>query len=91
LAACRRALASPDFQLLVRWGQSGSSGAVLTACRRALASPDFQLLVRCEEKCDCGSGEERGKCCHTQAPPEDGGVLWPHFHMCECSIPVSVS
>ena len=23
-----------------------------------------------------------------RAYPEDGGVLWPHFHLCECSDPV---
>lgn len=54
------------------------------ACRRVLNTPDFQLLVRGEESCDCGSGEMRAKCCFTEARPEEGGVLWPHFHLCTC-------
>lgn len=61
------------------------------ARRRTLGSPDFQLLVRAEEACDCGSGLHRSMCCHTMCPPEDGGILWPHFHMCQCSDEVCPS
>lgn len=49
-----------------------------------LNTPDFQLLVRAEETCDCASGEMRAKCCYTEARPDQGGVLWPHFHLCTC-------
>ncbi len=52
--------------------------------RRVLNSPDFQLLVRAKENCDCGSGEDRASCCHQEVHPEQEGVLWPHFHLCEC-------
>ncbi|EIE19153.1 hypothetical protein COCSUDRAFT_20093, partial [Coccomyxa subellipsoidea C-169] len=47
-------------------------------------APNFQLLVRAEETCDCASGEMRAKCCYTEACPDQGGVLWPHFHLCTC-------
>ncbi|CAL8464574.1 g4109 [Coccomyxa elongata] len=56
----------------------------MRAYRRVLNTPDFQLLVRSEEKCDCGSGSIRAKCCYTEARPGEGGVLWPHFHLCTC-------
>eukprot|EP00879_Flechtneria_rotunda_P017956 GHRR01018820.1.p1 GENE.GHRR01018820.1~~GHRR01018820.1.p1 ORF type:complete len:1037 (+),score=418.95 GHRR01018820.1:777-3887(+) len=54
---------------------------------RTLASPDLQALIRSKEPCDCGSGEGRGSCCHGSVPAEEGGVMWPHYHMCTCSNP----
>ncbi len=55
------------------------------AYARLLACPDLQLLARAEERCGCGSGEVRARCCHTAATAEQGGVLWPALHECGCS------
>ena len=57
------------------------------AYARLVASPDLQLLARASEECDCGSALPRAQCCHTEARPEDGGVLWPHYHLCDCRDP----
>jgi hypothetical protein len=44
-----------------------------------------QLLARAFETCDCnGATETRSKCCHQTAREEEGGVMWPHYHMCDC-------
>ena len=44
------------------------------AYRRMTESADFEILRRYHEPCDCGSGEGRGSCCHTEC---DG----PFYHM----------
>lgn len=44
----------------------------------------MQLFVRGPEPCDCGSGETRMRCCHSAAPADAGGVIWPHYHDCTC-------
>ena len=54
------------------------------ACSRALNSPDFQLLVRWFEKCNCGSKLSRARCCHKTLEAEEGGVIWPLLHQCDC-------
>ena len=51
----------------------------LKAYRRLIESPDFQLLVRHEEPCDCGSGEQRSKCCHERPPPGSFAPLFDSF------------
>lgn len=60
------------------------SSLQVRAYLRALHSPDLQLLVRWDQPCDCGSGSSRARCCHRQALPEQGGVMWPYYHLCEC-------
>lgn len=58
------------------------------AYRRIVESPDVQLLARATEVCDCpGASEMRAKCCHQVALPDDGGVMWPHYHLCNCADP----
>ncbi len=59
-------------------------GLPACACSRALNSPDFQLLVRWFEKCDCGSKLSRARCCHKTLEAEEGGVIWPLLHQCDC-------
>ncbi|MEW5318408.1 MAG: hypothetical protein WDW38_009633 [Sanguina aurantia] len=59
-----------------------------TLCyQRFLESPDVQLIARSAEDCDCNRGETRGKCCYTSATTEEGDVLWPLFHECDCENP----
>ena len=62
-------------------------GLPACACRRALESPDFQLLVRWSEACGCGSTKKRARCCHMTLEVEEGGVIWPFLHQCECGDP----
>ena len=40
------------------------AGVTRRVYQRLIASEDFQVLVRHKEECDCGSGEQRSKCCH---------------------------
>ena len=30
------------------------------------------------------SGLDRAKCCYLTADESQGGVLWPHYHKCDC-------
>lgn len=53
------------------------AGMQTRAYERFLALPDVQLLVRSKEPCDCGSNEQRSKCCYRSDP---AGVLWPFYH-----------
>ena len=64
--------------------------SVCYACRRTLDSPDFQLLVRFDEDCSCGSRQQRASCCFTTCEANEGGVLWPLFHCCQCNNPFDV-
>jgi DNA excision repair protein ERCC-6-like 2 len=67
----------------------------MKAYKRALQLPDVQLLLlKAREPCPCGN-DPTGKttvkqCVHPNCPGyykltyEQGGVLYPHFHFCEC-------
>ncbi|KAL3134837.1 hypothetical protein ABBQ32_007805 [Trebouxia sp. C0010 RCD-2024] len=57
------------------------------AYERTLDSPDFQLLVHFDELCTCGSGVRRANCCFQTCDSDQGGVLWPQFHCCQCDFP----
>ena len=48
------------------------SDAQRRAYQRLVGTADFQLLIRAAEDCDCGSGEQRWKCCHGDCD----GVIW---------------
>ena len=47
------------------------------AYERFLAMPELQLMIRAYETCDCGSGEQRSKCCHQTV---EGGYIYDHYH-----------
>jgi SNF2 family DNA or RNA helicase len=58
---------------------------------RALQLPDVQmLLLKAHEDCPCGSGVNVRQCEEDNCPGyykltyDQGGVLYPHFHFCEC-------
>ncbi|KAI8476709.1 MAG: P-loop containing nucleoside triphosphate hydrolase protein [Monoraphidium minutum] len=56
------------------------------AYRRIVESPD--ALSRSHETCDCnGATLPRALCCHTFVPPEEGGIMWPYYHLCDCEDP----
>lgn len=57
-------------------------------CRRTLASPDFQLMVHYNDPCSCGSNDSKYRCCEWSVTHEQGGVLWPMYHLCECDNPL---
>ncbi|KAG7668690.1 hypothetical protein KSW81_005448 [Nannochloris sp. 'desiccata'] len=64
----------------------------MKAYKRALQLPDVQLLIlKARDPCPCGLGDHSMKSCmHPDCPGyykltyDQGGVLYPHFHFCEC-------
>ena len=53
-------------------------------CRRLLASPDMDLVQCYDQPCKaCNSGEKYYKCCGWKVEADQGGVLWPMYHLCE--------
>ncbi|GAB4813150.1 hypothetical protein N2152v2_000196 [Parachlorella kessleri] len=65
----------------------------LAAYRRVLDSADGRLLTSCYDPCPCGRRDGGGepmphyRCHGWQVLPEEGGVLWPLYHLCECDNP----
>ena len=54
------------------------------AYRRLVTSPDVLLLLNAREACRCGSGEMAYKCCEWSLTYDQGGVLFPLYHDCQC-------
>jgi DNA excision repair protein ERCC-6-like 2 len=62
----------------------------LAAYRRVLALQDVELVLNAKQPCPCGSKKPRFSCqeCeggYWKVNEEQGGVLYPHYHYCDCS------
>lgn len=56
--------------------------------RRLLASPDVELLLNYDRPCLlCDSKKKYYECHGWKVDPEQGGVLWPLYHLCDCDNP----
>ena len=62
----------------------------LKAYTNFLQIPDVQLILNAKKACPCGSGVPRFACVADNCPGhwkltyEQGGVLYPHYHFCDC-------
>jgi hypothetical protein len=65
----------------------------LRAYRRFLDTPDVLFVLTANDPCPCGSPYSRRECREEGCPGywrltwEQGGVLWPHYHLCDCQHP----
>ncbi|KAL4854168.1 hypothetical protein ACK3TF_005019 [Chlorella vulgaris] len=61
----------------------------LAAYKRLLQSPDVELLLNAYKKpcLLCDSRSPYWMCCGWRVDEDQGGVLWPLYHLCECDNP----
>eukprot|EP00887_Chlorella_sp_A99_P006990 scaffold2.g6990.t1 len=59
----------------------------LAAYRRVLDLPDVVLVINYDQPCPCGSGAVSMHCCGWKVEEDQGGVLWPMYHLCTCNNP----